>query len=72
MPRLVAIAVCSLNDACERGRIPRVSSYTITLYWRYDRPVTPCSSLSLYSTFLAVAQLAPPLSLSLYKKTVTN
>lgn len=25
------------------GRIPRVSSYTITLYWRYDRLVTPCS-----------------------------
>lgn len=27
------------------GRIPRVSSYTITLYWRYDRLVIPPSAL---------------------------
>lgn len=29
------------------GRIPRVSSYTITLYWRYDRLV-PSSAVALF------------------------
>lgn len=40
------------------GRIPRVSSYTITLYWRYDRLV-PSFAVALF--FLANA-----LTLSLY------
>lgn len=42
------------------GRIPRVSSYTITLYWRYDRLVIPPLCSSAVALFLAIA-----LSLSL-------
>lgn len=42
------------------GRIPRVSSYTITLYWRYDRLVTPCSLFHFFG--------CRSYPLSLYKK----
>lgn len=49
------------------GRIPRVSSYTITLYWRYDRLVIP-PLLFRRCTFFGHCTLF----LSLYKKTATN
>lgn len=50
------------------GRIPRVSSYTITLYCRYDRLVTLSRALPPLHFFLAIALT---LSLSV-KKTLTN
>lgn len=50
------------------GRIPRVSSYTITLYWRYDRLVIPPLCSSAVALFFGHCTL----SLSLYKKTATN
>lgn len=37
------------------GRIPRVSSYTITLYCRYDRLVTLPRALPPLHFFLAIA-----------------
>lgn len=45
------------------GRIPRVSSYTITLYWRYDRLVIPPSALPPLHFFWPLHSLSLSLSL---------